>query len=388
MKSSLWWKIFLIGGSLIVSLVVAEGLLQFRQFQNQPIETRNCRRFSSRYHHELIPNATCRSRYPEWDTTFSVNSLGMRGPEVTVAKPADTYRIVLVGDSFIESESVNWEDTAGGILQQQLTGETGRSIEVINAGVISYSPIIYARIIADKVIPLTPDLVMVNVDMSDFQNDYSYRRDMDEGGSFRNILFQQQMGQPHVAAPFIGTKVKYFLRTHSLFYSMSADLVKSQIRQWRHIPEPTIFQVNDPISDPHFATRSVENAQRPEMWMQFLDSMEKIKATLGWKQIPWVIVIYPYGHQAAPDEWMIGRTRNGFAVGQIYPSVAADRLVEEGERMGIKVVNLVPYFQTAAVRLEAPLYYPVDGHFTPAGQRVFAKGLAEVINDYYPHDSP
>lgn len=383
-----WLKSGLLCGSLLMSLAGAEGWLRFRQQRHQLIDTRDCRRPSPRYHHELIPNATCRSRYPEWDTILSVNSLGMRGPEIAVAKPADTYRIVLVGDSFIESESVNWKDTAAAILQQQLTGETGRPIEVINAGVMSYSPIIYTRVIEDKILPLAPDLVMVNVDMSDFQNDYSYRRDMDEEGNFRNILFQQQMGQPHVAAPFIGTKVKYFLRTHSLFYSMSADLVKSQIRQWRHIPEPTIFQVNDPISDPHFATRSIENAQRPEMWMQFLDSMEKIKATLGSKQIPWVIVIYPYGHQAAPDEWMIGRTRNGFAVGQIYPSVAADRLVEEGERLGIKVVNLVPYFQTAAVRLEAPLYYPIDGHFTPAGQRVFAKGLAEVINDYYPHDSP
>ena len=45
-------------------------------------------------------------------------------------------------------------------------------------GVMSYAPALYYREIKDKGLPLNPDLVIVNVDMSDFQNDYAYAKDI------------------------------------------------------------------------------------------------------------------------------------------------------------------------------------------------------------------
>jgi hypothetical protein len=99
-----------------------------------------------------------------------------------------------------------------------------------------------------------------------------------------------------------------------------------------------------------------------------------------------VVTIYPYGHQAGEDEWNKGRVRNGFETGKIYPSTAADLLVEFGNKNGIKVINFVPDFRETAKKEAGFLYYPQDGHFTEKGQRAMADKLKEVINDYLTHD--
>lgn len=372
---------------VFLTIGISELVLRWRAQQREPIETRACRRFSPELHHELIPKTICRSRYAEWDTTFSVNELGFRDQDVAIPKPPDEYRVLLLGDSFIEGESVEVYQTAAWLLEKKLTRELGRPADVINMGVMSYSAIQYERMLAKWVDVLEPDLVIVAVDMSDFQNDYSYSFDLDEEGRFRNILFQQKMGVPHVVLPGVSTTLKFWLREHSVLYATVADRTKQLIRRVSRIPEPTVFQVNDPKSDPHYVTRSEENARDPLMWEQFGSSMLSINQFLKERNIPWVTVIYPYGHQAAPDEWAIGRVKNGFESGKVYPTTAADLLVEFGEQHGFPVISLISAFQQAARESEEYLYWPYDGHFTPKGHEALAGELFNIIqNDYRPHD--
>src|SRR3990167_11163627 len=179
-------KVFLAFLSGLLFLVLSEFFFRWENYRNRNIETRVCRRQSLRFHHELIPNSTCRSKYPEWDVEFKVNSLGFRGKEITTLKPADVYRILLLGDSFIEAESVAVENTAASLIEKEMSSETGRKIEIVNMGVMSYAPAVYYRVIQDKGLPLNPDLVIVNVDMSDYQNDFVYANDMDKDGNFQN----------------------------------------------------------------------------------------------------------------------------------------------------------------------------------------------------------
>ena len=381
--------LILLGFSLTVLVVIvglAEVVFRVEANLNKVVETRSCRRQSQRYHHELVPSTTCRSRYPEWDRTFTVNNLGFRDEPMTIEKPEGTFRILLVGDSFMEGESVNLDQTAAQTLERELTETMGESIEVVNMGVMSYSPIIYQRVIEDKGLPLDPDLVIVAVDMSDFQNDYSYAKDLDESGNFRNILFQQKMGQPHVVLPGVNAGIKFWLRSHSVLYSEVADRTKQLIRKMRYIPEPTVFKINDPASDPHFATRSEDNVHREEMWHPFGNSLIAINKLMEKAKVPWIAVTYPYGHQVRGDEWSKGRLKNGFESVRVYLMTAADLLVSFGKDNGFRVINLAPVFQKEAEYQSNLLYYPMDGHFTPLGHKVFAEALKEEISDYITHD--
>ena len=374
------------GCSITIAIIFAEIFLRWDASRKQPVETRVCRRSSPYIHHELIPNATCRSRYQEWDTTFSVNSMGFRSPEISLEKPEGAFRVLLFGDSFTESESVNLDQTAAQIVQRDLTQEFHMPVEIVNMGVMSYSPILYERKLKQWVRQLQPDLVIINVDMSDFQNDYSYTQDLDGQGNFRYILFQQNMGAPHILLPNLDVGIKFWLRTHSVFYGTIADRIKQLVRKVKGVPEPTVFQINDPKSDPHYATRSGENARDPLMWNEFGKHMIEINRFLARLKIPLVATIYPYGHQISPDEWGIGREKNGFKKGVVYPATAADLLVQFGIDHGFNVVNMVPAFIEAEKHRSGFLYWQYDGHFSPLGQQVFSQQLEEVIRGHAPHN--
>ncbi len=59
-----------------------------------------------------------------YDNTIRLNGKGMRGPEVAYDKPADVYRILIIGDSFVEAVQVPDEQTFAAQLSQALAGIT------------------------------------------------------------------------------------------------------------------------------------------------------------------------------------------------------------------------------------------------------------------------
>jgi len=70
-----------------------------------------------------------------------INSFGMRDRERTLEKPTNSYRIALLGDSFIEALQVPLEKTALSIMETQLKTcpiLKGKNIEVLNFGVQGY----------------------------------------------------------------------------------------------------------------------------------------------------------------------------------------------------------------------------------------------------------
>ena len=87
---------------------------------------------------EMKPNLDIR-----WNgTTFRTNSLGFRTPEVTLEKPAGTYRIVVFGSSNTMGYGVNGEDQYTRHLQHWLNEWAGalRRVEVVNLAVAGDSP--------------------------------------------------------------------------------------------------------------------------------------------------------------------------------------------------------------------------------------------------------
>lgn len=75
----------------------------------------------------------------EFNTTVKTNSLGFRDLERKVEKDANTVRISLLGDSMVAARQVNFEETAGQLLEKMLnnglTPKTGKKYEVLNFGV-------------------------------------------------------------------------------------------------------------------------------------------------------------------------------------------------------------------------------------------------------------
>src|SRR5262249_42346881 len=86
------------------------------------------------------PGAKGRYITEEYNNELEYNSHGIRGPERPYEKPAGTFRIVLLGDSYIEGYMVPLQERVSEVLERLLNAEsTGTHYEVIALGTAGYS---------------------------------------------------------------------------------------------------------------------------------------------------------------------------------------------------------------------------------------------------------
>ena len=103
-------------------------------------------------------------------TTF--NSQGLPDRELSLSKPANTYRIAVIGDSFTEALQVDRTQNFCSLLEKKLNQESGgaQRFEVINGGCSAYNlGQMYYRL-KNKVMPYQPDLVLVAMSVDTIKN--------------------------------------------------------------------------------------------------------------------------------------------------------------------------------------------------------------------------
>src|SRR5579872_1253981 len=129
-------------------------------------------------HHTLKPSHRFTVKNPDTGQTVrvDVNSRGLRGPEPVVPKPRSTFRILCLGDDSTFAGFVGESETFCAVLQGQLAGRIAAQVEVINAGIPEYCPLLSYLQFRHELLALQPDLVVVNFDMSDVADDYQMRR--------------------------------------------------------------------------------------------------------------------------------------------------------------------------------------------------------------------
>ncbi|MFC1627063.1 SGNH/GDSL hydrolase family protein [Patescibacteria group bacterium] len=111
----------------------------------------------------------------EFSSHYTTNSLGYRGPEFTVKKPANTYRILMLGDSLTFGWGVEDNQTFSYLLPDFFDNQyQGKNLEIINAGFYDgYAPDNYYAYLKAEGLELEPDLVILNLfpwnDISDLK---------------------------------------------------------------------------------------------------------------------------------------------------------------------------------------------------------------------------
>lgn len=98
----------------------------------------------------------------------TVNSRGLRGPEVPLDKPAGTRRVLLLGDSTVFGVMVRDEQTFARVVEERLRAIDPR-VEVLNGGAPGWSSWQAARALESRLDVYTPDLVVVATLWSDAQ---------------------------------------------------------------------------------------------------------------------------------------------------------------------------------------------------------------------------
>ncbi|WP_308910196.1 SGNH/GDSL hydrolase family protein [Pseudokordiimonas caeni] len=108
-----------------------------------------------------IPNSVYRQWTPEVDVEVRINSEGMRADrEIPVEKAPDTYRIVILGDSFMMGYEVDLKDSFAWLLEEGLKAE-GLKVEVINLAVSGFGTAEELIALKERGLKYKPDLVLM-----------------------------------------------------------------------------------------------------------------------------------------------------------------------------------------------------------------------------------
>lgn len=86
---------------------------------------------------------------------------GLREGVRTVAKPAGVYRVLLLGDSYIEGLQEPPDNSFGKMLERQLSKNLGRPVEVINFGTVGYSTVQEYLLLKRMMPKYEPDSVLL-----------------------------------------------------------------------------------------------------------------------------------------------------------------------------------------------------------------------------------
>ena len=296
---------------LFVFLDFAVGTLLFRLAPYKP-DNRLYRQLSPICHHELKPNTAAWAAWGPYRYRVYTNSLGFKDAAVReVPLTSDARRVVLMGDSFTEGLGYAYENTFAGILHARLAP---RGFDVLNAGVSSYSPVIYYRRMKYLLeeVNLQVDEVMVFLDISDIQDEALYYTLSEDGRVVDPRVADQPLkpGKPVDTtvlgwAPLTGTeKLKLWLREHFLsvavadqlkdrFFPLEAEqpagngsdalgpwrkMLKNERGNWTH--DAGVFAA--------YGERGLERAAR---------SMELLRDLLRQHGVRLTVVVYPWPNQ-------------------------------------------------------------------------------------------
>lgn len=107
---------------------------------------------------ELKPNIRTRFR----KVILETNSQGLRDREYSIKKPARTFRVAVIGDSFTMPSGVTIEDAYHTLLEERLNAQSDTfRYEFINFGTDGYSLRDYLLQLQHIVPPYEPDLVLI-----------------------------------------------------------------------------------------------------------------------------------------------------------------------------------------------------------------------------------
>lgn len=351
-----------------VSLLIADfafTALYRLVFQATVVPQASMRTQSEIYHHDLRPMLNgVRSHWGPLAYRTTTNSLGFRDAEARAVTLRSAHpRVLLIGDSFTEGIGVDFEETFAGRVHNELQAS---GVDVLNAGVMSYCPIIYYRKIKYLLeeVGLEFDYVVVFLDMSDIQDEVIYRLDANGNVVSENASPTAANEEELEAAKPRGWSKKRLIGFVDGNTTVAANLLR-RVRSLYRGPQ-VFYGVNKrralwTIDEQIFASYGREGLERAQAHMDMLREL------LAQHAIPLTVAVYPW-----PDQVFHGDLNS--------KQVIFWREWSQNNDAGF--LNLFGDFIDPQDKLEAlnRYYIPGDTHWNSAGHRVVADAFLRYWN--------
>lgn len=296
----------------------------------------------------LRPGFDGRYSNAEFSISIHVSSLGLRGPEIPVRKPAGEYRVLALGDSFTFGQGVEYDQAWPALVERRL----GAPVRVVNAGWAAGSPLGYERYLGSRGFQLEPDLVIVAVFVgNDVVEDMAERYAGPE--AVDRIEYESRyVTNLRVRVGPVGAIRQLFDDLLPNVYELSTlAIVKAQYLFGSH--RGLFDYVLADASDPELAAG----------WADTFATLARLDGAVASRGGRLGIVVIPFYDQVAPTAFGPGLTRE----------LPQRRIMSFCGERGIPCLDLLPVLERSGD--PASLYFIKDGHWTPRGHQAAAAAI-------------
>jgi lysophospholipase L1-like esterase len=357
LESSKWRKLLLNGAlilfGLTAPLAVAECALRLSHYRMTTFDDSAFRQSAWSFR----PNSHQDSYI---GAPVTINNLGLRGPDTTLAKPPGVFRILGVGDSITFGYGVRVEDTFLRVLEQDLNASApaGARYEVINAGVPATGLEYYTHFIENNAPAMHPDLIVVNMALNDI-----------------DPLLDPEPVEPHAhLTPF--RSLNAFLFFHSRLYNMVYVRAKSLLYRLNvlHLEdnEGFGFLSIEPPSPAQDKARAGVN--------RYIQRMANFARS---HRVPLAIVVFPVEPQLSERALKLYAQQLHLYFGpEVLRGQPQGWIEQIGATNGVPVLDLLPALRAGDngqlfLRNQSISVDPV--HPSPAGHRIAGDEIARFL---------
>lgn len=340
----------LVAGSTCFAIALAE--LAVRVLTPRSLATSSADRYGLALHYPGITQYLY-----QFGQEVTINDAGMRDREHALEKPDGTFRILVLGDSFMEAYQVSFEEAFSSLLERALGAEAEGEVEVINAGVSGWGTDDQLRYLTHYGIEYDPDLVLVVMtlhnDVSDNLRQYWH--------TLRDGDLVEQEREPIPLLEFASLRVKRYL---------AARLQLVQVwREVRHRQEA--IEAGDQLVSHVEQLFQSPTPERIEYGFQLTEALlARIRNVAEENGARVALVLIPLEYQESE------RAYQEFVKTALLPDTAMDLgqpqryVMASAERLGIPVIDLLPAFRRWTEEHDESLRVPNDGHWNQQGHHL------------------
>jgi hypothetical protein len=327
------------------------------------------------------PGARATYNRREYRVEVAINSLGLRDRERTLQTPPGTFRLLALGDSFVEAYSVPLEATVTQVLERTLAGP-GCAVEVINGGTSAYSTDQEYLFYREEGYRYGPQVVALFFYYNDvyFNTVGSYFGSPKPRLSFKGPRPEprREVGEPEPAEARPAEPVPRHSGS-ALFAWVRERLLRGAPRAYDALARVGIW---DPIRvvPPRVELKVYKRKPTPEIegaWEATRRILEALRDEVASHGARLVVVYVPSRMEVSDRDWELTRIRYGMDE-KWERGLVVERLGGIAGPAGIPLLDLTPALRREDGAFAGP-YYRHDGHWNALGHRVAASELEAFL---------
>lgn len=350
----------------------------------------------------LVPDGQARLSTLDYSVTVRTNSRGLRDIEHDERPRERVYRIVVLGDSFMEAYQVELDQCLPRRLQRRLSG---RDVEVVNLGVGGYGTTQEYVALLEQGLAYEPDLVLLAFfAFNDVRNNDRW---LEGNLRAKSVPTMRTFGRPYAVIEPASDELRIEYPDFARITSWVEQRKRAKVRYLADISVVARLTENAlgrlsagsdralPTHDPNIwlgahildfvdqgEVSGAEYARRwEEGWDISLRLIGAIRDLAEKNGARFAAFVVPHVIEVDDDEYSGLRQR--FPWIEFERSAPTARVLNYAREHGISVLDLTPFFRNQYILGQGPYYYQrEDNHWNPRGHALATGALIEYLDQH------